>query len=148
MNNQTAKKQEVLDSDEIKINGILVDEVGEPFNDGTPGSALYKIPFELNNRPDSNWSELFKQTWDRPPSWSIMHRSGIGYVSENKIILDGTTIEEVKKYHKETLLLVVKTVNKLYKEIKLKEKQRKERVEQERNRHKNNLRNMADNIKF
>jgi len=148
LNNQSAEKQEMPESDEIKINGILVNEVGEPMNDGTPGSALYKIPFELNKRPDYNWSELFRQTWDRPPSWSNMHRPGIGYVSGNKIVLDGTTIEEVKKYHKETLLLVVETVNKLYKEIKLKEKQRKEREEQESNKHKNNLRNIADDIQF
>eukprot|EP01029_Cantina_marsupialis_P030235 TRINITY_DN8077_c0_g3_i1.p2 TRINITY_DN8077_c0_g3~~TRINITY_DN8077_c0_g3_i1.p2 ORF type:complete len:310 (+),score=57.55 TRINITY_DN8077_c0_g3_i1:756-1685(+) len=147
-NSEPTEKQKMPKSVEIKINGIIVDEVSEPLNDGTPGSALYKIPFELNKRPDHDWSELFRQTWDRPPSWSNMHRPGIGYVSGNKIILDGTTIEEVKKYHKETLLLVVETVNKLYAEIKLKEKQRKEREEQERNRHKSNIRNIADDIQF
>jgi hypothetical protein len=38
--------------EDIKIKGILVDEVTKPSNDGTRGSALYKIPFELNKRPD------------------------------------------------------------------------------------------------
>lgn len=116
------KKEDPKDLDEIRIKGILVDEVGEPLNDGSPGSALYKIPFELNKRPDYGWPELFRQTWDRPPQWSNMHRPGIGYISGNKIILDGTTIEEVKKYHKDTLKLVVETVNKRYNEIKLQEK--------------------------
>ena len=39
--NETAKKDE-----EIKIKGILIDEVSLPLNDGTKGSALYKVPFE------------------------------------------------------------------------------------------------------
>lgn len=142
------KKEEPIDLDEIRINGILVDEVGEPLNDGSQGSALYKIPFELNKRPDYDWSELFRQTWDRPPQWSNMHRPGIGYISGNKIILDGTTIEEVKKYHKDTLKLVVETVNKRYNEIKLQEKLRKEREEQERNRHQNNIKNISGDIEF
>lgn len=147
-NPQILKKEESFESNEIRIKGILLDEVGEPLNDGSPGSALYKIPFELNKRPDYNWSELFRQTWDRPPQWSNMHRPGIGYISGTKIILDGTTIEEVKKYHKDTLKLVVETVNKRYNEIKLQEKLKKEREEQERNRHQNNLKNIADDIEF
>ncbi|WP_167612437.1 toll/interleukin-1 receptor domain-containing protein [Maribellus sediminis] len=136
------------ETDEIRIKGILVDEVGEPLNDGSPGSALYKIPFELNKRPDYQWSELFRLTWDRPPSCTSMHRPGIGYVSGNKIILDGTTIEEVKKYHKDTLKLVVETVNKRYKEIKLQEKLKREREEQARKKHNDNIRNIADDIQF
>lgn len=141
-------KKDFSDTNEIRIKGILVDEVGEPLNDGTHGSALYKIPFELNKRPDYEWSEIFRQTWDRPPQWTSMHRPGIGYVSGNKIILDGTTIEEVKKYHKDTLKLVVETVNKRYNEIKLQEKLKKEQEEQERIKHQNNIKNIADDIEF
>ena len=32
----------------IKIQGVIVDEVSEPKDDGTRGSALYKIPFKLS----------------------------------------------------------------------------------------------------
>ena len=127
---------------------MVVDEVGEPLNDGSSGSALYKIPFELNKIPDYQWSELFRLTWDRPPSWTSMHRPGIGYISGNKVILDGTTIEEVKKYHKDTLKLVVETVNKRYNEIKMQEKLEREREEQARKRHNDNIRNIADDIQF
>lgn len=88
------------ETDEIRIKGILMDEVGEPLNDES-GKCFTKIPFELNKRPDYQWSELFRITWDRPPSWTSMLNRGIGHVSGNKIILDGTTIEEVKKYHKD-----------------------------------------------
>lgn len=142
------KKEEINNEQEIKIKGILIDEVGEPLNDGTPGSALYKVPFELTKRPDSLWADLFKHTWDRPPSWSNMHRPGIGYVSGNKIVLNGTTIEEVKAVHRETLKLVVETVNKTYLEIMQKEKLRKEREEQDRKQHRDNIRNIANDIEF
>ena len=148
MNPTIPKKDENNNEAEIRIKGVLIDEVGEPLNDGTPGSALYKVPFELNRRPDNLWSELFKQNWDRPPSWSTRHRQGIGYVIGNKIILDGTTIEEVKEVHKETLKLVVENVNKTYAEIMQKERLRKEREDQERNQHRNNIRNIADDLEF
>lgn len=147
-NQQILKNEESPDINEIQIKGILVDEIGEPLNDGTRGSALYKIPFELNKRPDYDWSELFRLTWDRPPQWGTMHRPGIGYVSGNRIILDGTTIEEVKKYHRDTLKLVVETVNKRYNEIKLQERLKQEREAQERLRHRNNINDIAKDIEF
>jgi hypothetical protein len=41
------------------------------------------------------WSELFLQAWDRPLAYTTMHRPGIASVTGDKVILDGTTIEEV-----------------------------------------------------
>ena len=40
-----------------------------------------------------------------------MHRPGIASVIGSKIFLDGTTIDEVKDYHKEALILCVKKAN-------------------------------------
>jgi len=40
-----------------------------------------------------------------------MHRPDIAEVSDDCVILDGTTIEEVKNYHCETLLLAVEKTN-------------------------------------
>ena len=40
-----------------------------------------------------------------------MHRPGIASVTGDKVILDGTTIEEVERYHRETLILCVKAAN-------------------------------------
>lgn len=42
-----------------------------------------------------------------------MHRPGIARVAGDRIIVDGTTIEEVEKYHRETLLAVLDRVNQL-----------------------------------
>lgn len=96
----------------IRILGIITDEVTEPRGDGTKGSALYRIPFKLSKRPNPLWADLFVNTWNMPPRFSGMHRPRIASVSGAKIILDGTTIEEVKLYHRDTLVLCVEEANK------------------------------------
>ncbi|MBU0639383.1 MAG: toll/interleukin-1 receptor domain-containing protein [Planctomycetes bacterium] len=95
----------------IKIRGVLADEAGRPKNDGTRGSALYAIPFKLSRVPSDEWDELFIQAWDHPPQWTTSHRPGIARVQGDRIILDGTTIEEVRDTHRATLRLVVDAVN-------------------------------------
>jgi len=126
----------------------LVDEVTEPLNDGTKGSALYKIPFELNKRPDYEWSELFVQAFNRPPEFTMMHRPGIASVSGNKIYLDGTTIDEVERYHKKTLKLAVEVANKQYAEIQRVKKQTEERERNLKEQHKRNIDEISKRISF
>ncbi len=99
------------DEGPIKIKGIILDEIGTPRNDGTPGSALYRVPFQLSRRPSADWARHFVQTWDRPPSSTSSHRPGIARIEGDRIILDGTTVEEVEKRHRDTLKVVVETVN-------------------------------------
>ena len=110
------------DIEEIKIKGILIDEVTQPLNDGTRGSALYRIPFKLSNQPNNDWINSFISTWNRPPEFSLRHRPGIASVVDDKIILDGTDIEEVERYHKKTLKLSVEVANKVIKAINEKQK--------------------------
>ncbi len=45
-----------------------------------------------------------------------MHRPGIARVEGDHIVLDGTTIEEVEKYHLDTLKLAVNRANELTQE--------------------------------
>ena len=97
--------------EDIKIEGIITNEVTLPKNDGTRGSALYSIPFKLSSKPTRTWSELFLRNWDCPPRFTSIHRPGIARVESDKIILDGTTIEEVKQYHRDTLILCVEKTN-------------------------------------
>ena len=96
----------------IKIKGIIVDEVTMPLNNGTGGSGLYKIPFELNKQPNQEWINFFISSFNSPPQYTMMHRPGIASVYGNKIYLDGTTLEEVERYHKKTLKLAVDIANK------------------------------------
>lgn len=117
-------------NDEIKILGIKQEEVTVPKMDGTRGSALYSIPFLLNQTPSSEWSEIFIYKWNNPRVWSTMHRFGKARVVDDKIILDGTTIEEVKNYHRDTLIMCVEDANTDYKKMIVKklEEQKKKRT--------------------
>lgn len=145
-NIKQAAKGEVEEG--IKIKGILIDEVTQPLNNGTPGSALYKIPFELNKRPDYEWIDLFINAWNRPPRFTSMHRPGIASVYGNKIILDGTDIEEVEMYHKDTLKLAVEVANNNLKEIKARKKLKEEQERQRLDEHKNKLGDIGKRISF
>ena len=62
-----------------------------------------------------------------------MHRPGIARVVYDKILLDGTTVEEVQNYHKEVLEAAIKHANtfekKHLREVELAEQRKKEKEE-------------------
>lgn len=120
-----AKMPQVMQtSSPLKITGIIADQVSAPRNDGTPGSALYRVPFRLSRSPSHYWAEAFVKTWDMPPQFTSMHRPGIARVTGNTIVLDGTTLEEVERYHRDTLKLCVNEANRI-EESHLKERERR-----------------------
>lgn len=142
---QTLTKYE---DEPIHILGIITDEVTVPKMDGSRGCALYKIPFKLSKSPSHLWKEIFVATWNMPPRFTTMHRPGIASVYGNKIILDGTTMEEVRDYHRETLLLCVEEANKKEAQIIREQQLKKAREEQRKKQHYDNVNNIADTIKF
>lgn len=117
--------------DEIKILGIKQEEVTLPKLDGTRGSALYSIPFLLNKKPSKEWCDIFIYKWNHPRRATLMHRFGKVKVIEDKIILDGTTIEEVKNYHRDVLIMCVEDTNKEYKKF-IETKLKKQQIEKEK----------------
>jgi hypothetical protein len=98
----------------FKIIGVDLERLGKPSNDGSRGSALYMVPFELDGRPDYDWGLLLVQNWDHPSSWTTMHRPGIARVTGATIELDGTTMDEVRQYHLSTLKGAVRVTNEQY----------------------------------
>lgn len=132
----------------VRILGIITDEVTVPKMDGTRGSALYKIPFRLSRTPSALWCKLFLEAWRYPSRFTTMHRFGIASVIGDEIILNGTTIEEVRDYHRETLILCVDEANKKESEIKRKERERREREEMQRKKHYDNVSSIAGEIEF
>lgn len=96
----------------IRLTGIDQSGITSPRSDGSRDSAVYAVPFTLSRRPDATWAELLVRNWDHPPSWTTMHRRGIARVAGDRIILDDTTIDEVKNYHLDTLKLAVQVTNK------------------------------------
>lgn len=119
-----------VDDDEnaqIMLTSIDSDEVTQPLNDGTPGSALYAVPFHLNHYPNQTWKQIFLEKWRIPSEFTNMHRGNIAKISANRIILDGTTIEEVRDYHLKTLKLVIQETNRQYKQLIIQEQTRQEK---------------------
>ena len=104
-------------SEPIRLVAVDTENVGVPRGDGTAGSALYVVPILLSRIPDQNWASLFVQTWDWPPSFTSMHRPGIAHVSGQRVILDGTTVDEVARYHQNTLMVVVEKTNEQWQEL-------------------------------
>lgn len=132
----------------VQIIGIIADQVGTPRNDGTRGSALYKIPFRLSQRPPHEWAEIFVNIWKDPPRFTTMHRRGIASVIGDTIILDGTTIEEVRDSHRDTLILCVQEANKKYKEFADRRKQAIEREQEQKKNHRRNVNDISNQINF
>lgn len=103
---------------EFKILRIVEDRITPILSNGKPEGALCKIPFELNGSPDQEWSLFFLEYWNSPREYTTMHRPGIATVDKNWIKLKGTTVDEVKKYHKKTLLDAVNFANVRYNTVK------------------------------
>ena len=135
-------------SEPIRILGVLVDEVTTPRNDGARGSALYQIPFQLSRSPSRLWCDLFVDAWNHPPRFTTMHRPGIAKVEGDRIVLNGTSIEEVERTHRDTLILAVNEANRKLEEADAKALDREARERQRREQHDRTLRDTAKRITF
>lgn len=132
----------------LRITGVVVDEVGAPRGDGTPGSALYVVPFQLSRQPPPGWANMFVESWDHPPRWTSMHRPGIASVRGDRIILDGTTVQEVERYHRETLILALNEANKTFLEMDSRRHRAEEAQRQRVEEHKKHVNEAAKRLKF
>lgn len=137
-----------IKNEDIAIERIVTERVTFPKMDGTSGSALYKIPFKLNKTPSELWKRIFIKTWNSPPNFTLMHRPGIASVVGDNIILNGTTIEEVKKYHRDTLVLCVDRANQLEKETLENEAKKRQIEQQKREEHFKKVFETANEIEF
>jgi len=95
----------------VTIIGVISDEISQPANDGRRGSALYAVPIRLSRGLSWEEARLITALWDRPPQFTTMHRLGIARVSGDRVVLDGTTVDEVAQYHAKTLSMVVEGFN-------------------------------------
>ncbi|MXX85343.1 MAG: hypothetical protein F4Y71_02685 [Acidobacteria bacterium] len=112
---------------------MITADVTTPRNDGTPGSALYAVPLRLSRAAPLEWQKLFVHYWNNPPSFSTMHRPGIAKAYGDRVVLDGTTLEEIQKVHTRTLKLVLEKTNEHYRAA-MEERQQREDVAQSRER--------------
>jgi hypothetical protein len=132
----------------IRIVGVIVDEVTMPRNDGTGGSALYRVPFQLSHRPSHEWSQIFLKKWNRPSSFTSMHRPGIASIIRDKVYLDGTTLEEVEKYHRDTLRLALQETNEFFATQEQNKRIQDEEAQRRLEEHERTVREHANRISF
>ena len=131
----------------IRVTGIIDKEVTKPRRDGTEGSALYNIPFQLSARPPHEWAEHLPKAWENARH-NFSHRPRIASVSGDRIWLSGTTLEEVQQTHKETLEKAVAETNKLYVEFEAKRKAEAARKQEQNAAHERHVQEAAKKIKF
>jgi hypothetical protein len=134
--------------DPVRILGVDTEDIGTPRNDGTPGSALYSVPIKLNISPPSVWAQLFPNNWDQPPEWSNRHRPGIASVVGDRIVLNGTTIEEVRDVHTKTLKLAVETTNAQFEDYEERQRLARQAEREQQAAHQRNIQEVASEIRF
>lgn len=77
-----------------------------------------------------------------------MHRPHIARVQGDKLILDGTSIDEVEKYHRDTLKRVIERTNQLALEQERAKQQREAQERQRLQDHAAKVREAANRLKF
>ena len=77
-----------------------------------------------------------------------MHRPGICRVSGDTAILDGTTMEELEKYHLKTLKLALQVTNERYEQHLRSEFERKKREREAEDLHRREVEDIASRLKF
>jgi hypothetical protein len=132
----------------LRILGVVVDEITKPMNDGSPGSALYRVPFQLSAVPSNIWADVFIEKWNRPRQFTTMHRPGIARIGGDKIYLERTTIEEVEHYHRDTLKIAVEDANQIVTELAQEQRSQAERERQQAEEHERKVREVANRIRF
>jgi hypothetical protein len=133
---------------DITLVGIEKSGVTQPRNDGTRGSALYTVPIKLSARPSALWASLFIEAWNHPASFTTMHRPGIATVSGDTVVLNGTTLEEVEKYHLFVLKAAAALANEGERAHDVEEAERKSREAHEAEEFRKHVDDSADRIKF
>lgn len=132
----------------LSIDGVVKDEVGQPSNDGSRGSALYSVPIKLSREPTPEEARLLVQNWDHPPTFTTMHRPGNASVVGDRFVIGGTTIDEVRDYHAKTLSLVVDKTNEEAADLERQREQDREAAERDAEAHREHVEEVADDIDF
>ena len=136
------------DTNPLDIVGVDTDHVGQPTNDGSPGSALYRVPIKLNRVPTAREAELLVHYWDHPSSWTTMHRPGIAHVTGSSLVLDGTTVDEVKEYHAKTVRLAVDATNQREAQLRAADESKASAAQAQSSAHQQHVSDVANDIEF
>jgi hypothetical protein len=81
-------------------------------------------------------------------SFTNIHRPGIASVQDDKVILNGTTVEEVKRYHRATLIQAVQEANQRFQEFEARRRAHEQRERERIEAHKKSAADAANRLKF
>lgn len=98
----------------IRIIGVVREGIGEPLNDGSAGSALYRVPLRLSRTPSDLWVQVFEQEWGS--QLYTMLRDA--YVEGDTIVFPATTMDEIERHHLAQLRSVIDRVNQRTDEVR------------------------------
>jgi hypothetical protein len=132
----------------VRLVGIVEEGVGRPRSDGSRGSALYRIPLRLSRTPPPDWARHFVETWDHPPQFTTMHRPGIASIAGDTVVLNGTTMDELERYHVETLRHVLAKVNTDVAAHEQREGLQRARDAEQQRQHDESVREVSARLKF
>ncbi len=76
-----------------------------------------------------------------------MHRSNILRISGDRVVLNGTTLEEVEQYHLKTLKLAIASANRDYTTLQEKRQQAADARAAEEEQHRLRVQEMKDRLK-
>jgi hypothetical protein len=97
--------------DPLTITGVDAQHIGNPRNDGTAGKGLYSVPIKLNRPATPIEGQLLVGHWDRPAVPPARHCPGILRIAGSTVVLDGTTIDEIRQFHAATLKRIIDLVH-------------------------------------
>jgi hypothetical protein len=93
-------------------------------------------------------AHIFSRGLDDPSQRDEAHRRGIASFREGRIILDGTTMEELETTHIATLKLTVEQANRKYADLLVQRRATSERQRQDEEKHRKSVEESAKKIKF
>jgi hypothetical protein len=132
----------------LKIEGVIVERVGSPLDDGGAGSGLYAVPLRLNRSVTEIESGMIPRAWDHPPLSTTEHRAGICRVSGDVLTLDRTTIDEVEQVHAQTLKAVLEYVNAESMKIVTKQQEKAQAAVDAKSAHQAHVKEVAERLHF
>ncbi|MBI5402512.1 MAG: hypothetical protein HY959_03865 [Ignavibacteriae bacterium] len=132
---------------EFKPVNIQITKIQEEKMSILKGSLLI-IPIGINSNPPHEWINFFIDYFNNPTSFTSHHRPGIANVIGNEIILNGTTVDEIEKCHRTTIIEAVNRANESYNTYKRAEIEKENQKEEAERRKLSEEQNKAKNIKF
>ena len=132
----------------IRIEAVVREGIGEPRNDGTPGSALYRVPLRLSRRPSELWKQVFENEWNNQ-FYSMLREA---HVQADTIVFPKTTMEELEHHHVGQLRQVLDRVNRRVAEIEREARISAQREGEERaalkRQHDESVARVSERLKF